>query len=195
MRKDHLLDLMRSKKTVFTFNDIILIWGESDVNFIKKKINRYVRVGKLYSIRKGIYSKDKNYDKYELATKIYTPAYISLETVLIAAGINFQSYGQIFVVSYQTKEIECDGQKYAYKKIKNTILTNQKGVELKENYNIASPERAFLDIIYLHKNYHFDNLSSLNWDKVYEILPIYGGNRRMAGMIKMLHQDHKDSLK
>lgn len=195
MEKDYILDLMRSNKTVFTFKDVVLLWGESDVNFVKKKINRYVQAGKLNSIRRGIYSKDKNYDKYELATKIYTPSYISFETVLGSAGVTFQLYGQVFVASYRTKEIDCVGQKYSYHKIKDTILTNQAGVESRENYNIASPERAFLDVVYIHKDYHFDNLSVLNWDKVYEILPIYGGNKRMIKMVKMYHEATKNNLK
>ena len=189
MEKDYILDLMRSKKTVFTFKELILLWGESDVNFVKKKIHRYVKAGKMNSVRKGIYSKDKNYDKYELATKIYTPSYVSMETVLGSAGVTFQLYGQIFVVSYTTKEIECDGQKYSYNKIKDTILTNQVGIESRENYNIASPERAFLDVIYLHKDYHFDNLSILNWEKVEEILPIFGGNKRMVKLVKSYRED------
>jgi hypothetical protein len=188
MEKDYILDLIRSKKTIFTFKDLVLIWRESDINFVKKKIHRYIKAGKINSVRRGIYSKDKNYDKYELATKIYTPSYISLETVLGAAGMTFQLYGQIFAVSYQTKEIECDGQKYSYNKIKDTILTNQAGIESRENYNIASPERAFLDVVYFHKNYHFDNLSSLNWDKVHEILSIYGGNKRMEKTIKTYYE-------
>lgn len=195
MEKDYILDLMRSKKTVFTFKDLILLWGESDVNFVKKKIHRYVKAGKMNAVRKGIYSKDKNYDKYELATKIYTPSYVSMETALGAAGITFQLYGQIFVASYTTKEIECGGQKYSYKKIKDTILTNQAGIESRENYSIASPERAFLDVIYLNKDYHFDNLSALNWEKVYEVLPIYGGNKRMAKMVKMYRQASEKNLK
>ena len=195
MEKDYILDLMRSNKSIFTFKDVLLLWGESDVNFVKKKINRYIKAGKLNALRRGIYSKDKNYDKYELATKIYTPSYISLETVLGAAGVTFQLYGQIFVISYQTKEIECDGNKFSYRKIKDTILTDQAGIELRENYNIASPERAFLDVVYLNKGYHFDNLSALNWEKVYEILPIYGGNKRMAKMVKMYHEADKKDLK
>ncbi len=194
MRENHILDLMKSKKTVFTFKELILLWRKSDINFVKKKIHRYVKAGKINSIRKGIYSKDKNYDKYELATKIYTPSYISLETVLGATGVTFQLYGQIFIVSYKTKEIECDGQKYSYKKIKDTILTNQAGIEWRENYNIASPERAFLDVVYLHKDYHFDNLSILNWEKVYEILPIYRGNKRMGKMVKMYYEAIKENL-
>ena len=194
MEKDHLLDLMRASKTVFTFKDVVLLWGESDVNFVKKKLHRYVKAGKLNAVRKGIYSKDRDYDKYELAAKIYTPSYISFETVLGAAGVTFQFYSQIFVASYATKEIECDGQKYAYKKIKDVILTNQMGIESRGNYHIASPERAFLDIIYRNKDYHFDNLSALNWEKVYELLPIYGGNKRMAKMVKMYHEADKNDL-
>lgn len=195
MTKDYLLDLMRSKKTIFTFKDLILLWGESDVNFVKKKIHRYIKAGKINSVRKGIYSKDKDYDRYELATKIYTPSYVSLETVLGAAGITFQLYGQIFVASYTTKEIKCDKQKYSYHKIKDTILTNQTGVESRENYHIASPERAFLDTLYLHKDYHFDNLSVLNWKKVDEILPIYSGNKRMTKMVKMYCRAENKNLK
>lgn len=193
MEKDYILDLMRSPQTVFTFKDLVLLWGETDTNYLKKKINRYVKSGKMNAVRRGIYSKDKNYNRYELATKIYTPSYISLETVLGSVGITFQLYGQIFAVSYQNKEIECGGQKYAYKKVKDTILTNQAGIESRDNYSIASPERAFLDIVYLRKDYHFDNLSPLNWDKIYEILPIYGGNKRMAKMIKMYYQSFKQN--
>ncbi|MDO8490116.1 MAG: hypothetical protein Q7S47_01725 [bacterium] len=195
MEKDYILVLMRSSKTVFTFKDVVLLWGESDVNFVKKKINRYVKAGKLNAIRRGIYSKDKNYDKYELATKIYTPSYVGLETALGAAGVTFQLYGQIFAVSYATKGIECDGQKYSYKKIKDTILTNQAGIEVRENYSIASPERAFLDVLYLNKDYHFDNVSVLNWEKVFAILPIYGGNKRMAKMVNMYHEAELQDLK
>jgi len=194
MPKDYILDLMRSPKSVFTFKDLVLIWATSDVNFVKKKIYRYVKAGKMNAVRRGIYSKDKNYDKYELSTKIYTPSYVSMETALGAAGVTFQLYGQIFVASYTTKEIECDGQKYSYKKIKDTILTNQLGIESRENYSIASPERAFLDVMYLNKDYHFDNLSHLNWEKVYQILPIYGGNKRMAKMIKIYHETFKKDL-
>jgi predicted transcriptional regulator of viral defense system len=194
MEKDHLLDLMRASKTVFTFKDVVLLWGESDVNFVKKKLHRYVKAGKLNAVRKGIYSKDRDYDKYELATKIYTPSYISFETVLGAAGVTFQFYSQIFVASYATKEIECGGQKYAYKKIKDAILTNQMGIESRENYHIASPERAFLDVIYRNKDYHFDNISALNWEKVHELLLIYGGNKRMAKMVKIYHEADKNDL-
>ena len=184
MKRDYLMTLIRSKSTIFTTKDIALLWDVANVNFVRKKLYRYVKASKLYSVRRGIYAKDKTYEKYELATKIFTPAYISFETVLASNGVVFQFHSQIFVASYLTRELTVDGQTYTLRKIKNTTLTNQTGIEVKNNYFIASPERALLDVLYLNKEYHFDNLSSINWDKVNDILPIYGGNKRMAAKIK-----------
>lgn len=194
MEKDYLMELMRSKNTIFTTKDVALLWGESDVNFVRKKMYRYIKTGKLYSVRKGVYAKDKNYEKYELATKIFTPSYISFETVLTKAGVVFQFYGQVFAASYLTREFTIDDQVYVLKKIKDSILTNQTGIEVKENYFTASPERAFLDVVYLNKEYHFDNLSGINWDKVDKILPIYGGNKRMAAKVKKYREAAQKGL-
>ena len=182
--------ILRSNNTVFTFKDISLLWNDTDKKATISAINYYVKTGNLHRIRRGIYAKDKNYNKLELATKIYTPSYVSFETVLTKAGVVFQYYGQIFVASYLTREITADGQKYSYKKIKDTILTNPLGIEIKENYSTASLERAFLDILYLYKDYYFDNLSPLNWDKVFEILPIYD-NKQMEKKVKQYYKAAK----
>jgi len=183
MEETGLSKILRTKNTVFTFKDISLLWRETDANLVKRRISHYVKTGKLYSIRRGIYAKDKNYDQFELATKIYTPSYISFETVLAKAGIIFQYYEQIFIASYLSREITIDDERYTYKKIKDSILTNSLGIEIKDNYSIANPERAFLDIIYLYKDYHFDNLSPLNWEKVFDILPIYQ-NKKMEERVQ-----------
>jgi len=187
---NYLSTILRSKQTVFSFKDVVLLWKDSNVNTTRVRINYYVKNKQLYHIRKGFYGKDKNYDKRELAIKIYTPSYISFETVLGQEGITFQYYNQIFVASYLSREIIADEQVYSYRKIKNFVLTNKLGVENKQEYSIACKERAFLDVIYLKKNYHFDNLSPLNWHKVFEILPIYN-NKRMNQKVKELYGHFK----
>lgn len=188
-------NLLRLNNTVFTFKDISLIWMDTDKYMVRNRVYRYVKSGKLYAIRRGLYAKNKDYDKSELATKIFTPSYISFETVLGASGVTFQFYSQIFVVSYLSREITIDDQKYSFKKIKDEILTNHIGIEKRENYSIASAERAFLDLVYLHKEYHFDNLSPLNWTKVYDILPIYGDNKAMAKRVDKYYETFKQNLK
>lgn len=182
----YLTVILRSKQTVFSTKDIMMLWGDLGTNAARVRINYYLKRGELYHIRRGLYAKDKNYDQLELATKIFTPSYVSFETVLAKAGMVFQHYGQIFIASYLTREIVADGQIYAYKKIKDPILISHAGTEVKENYFIASTERAFLDTLYLNRDYHFDNLSPLNRDKVFEILPIYG-NKRMEQKVRQYH--------
>jgi len=164
------------------------MWAGVDAKTARVRINYYVQRGELVPIRRGIYAKDTNYDRFELATKIYTPAYISFETILGNAGVTFQYYSQIFVASYQTKEIVADNQRIVFRTLKNTILTDSAGIDHKDFYDAASPERAFLDVVYLHKEYYFDQLSHLNWDKVYEILPIYGKNLKMRDRVSRYHQ-------
>jgi predicted transcriptional regulator of viral defense system len=182
--------LLRSKKTVFTNKDIALLWGDPATNAAQVRLNYYVKNGELHRIRRGLYTKDKNYDRMEFATRIFTPSYVSFETVLTKGGITFQYYGGIFVASYLTREIVCDGQKYQYRKIKDAVLTNPAGVENKGVCSIATKERAFLDTIYIHTDYHFDHLSPLDWDTVFELLPMYD-NRRMAKKVNSFYKHFK----
>ena len=183
MNKANILSILRSKSTVFTFKEILLSSGNDSPLLLKRRLNYYVKAGELHPIRRGLYAKDKCYDRLELATKIFTPSYISFETILVEAGIVFQHYATIFVAAYQTREVLCDGQTIVFRKIKDTILTNSAGVENRGNYFAAIKERAFLDLLYLHKDYHFDNLSPLDFDKVFAILPIYN-NKRMVKKVQ-----------
>lgn len=116
MKKTNILNILRSKSSVFTFKEILLANVEAKPLLLKRRLNYYIKKGELYHIRRGLYAKDKHYDKLELATKIFTPSYVSFETVLVEAGIVFQYYSTIFVATYQTKEIVCDGQAYSFKK-------------------------------------------------------------------------------
>jgi hypothetical protein len=193
MGKTDILSILRSKSTVFTFKEILISSGLVEADLLKRRLNYYVRKGELYSIRRGLYAKDKNYDYLECATKIFTPAYVSFETILAEAGIVFQHYDKIFVATYQTKEIKCDNHIYSFRKIKDDILTNTDGIENRGNYFAASKERAFLDVIYLNKDYHFDNLTPLDFKKVQALLPIYN-NKRMVHQVKRYFENFKSEM-
>lgn len=187
--KKSITDILRLAYAVFTFKDIALIWGNTDKKAAIAGVNYYVKKGQLYRIRRGIYAKDKNYDRFELATKIFTPSYIGMETVLAKEGIIFQHYGQIFVASYLTRQITCEEQTYVFRRIKNSVLVNPLGIDKKGNYSIATKERAFLDMLYLSKEYHFDNLASINWDKCFEMVAMY----EKKTMTKRLNSYYKNA--
>lgn len=167
-----LVELYKSSLTVFNLPDLALLWNQTNTDLIKAKINYYVKTGKILSLRRGIYAKPE-YDPLELATKIYTPAYISLETVLAKHGVIFQYSSQITAISYLSREIEVAKSKITFKRIRQEILTNLSGIENAGNYHIASAERAFLDSVYLYGPIYFDNLSSLNWETCQRLAKIY----------------------
>lgn len=184
--------LLRSPKTVFSTKDVALLWGEDKEKTISGRLGKYARAGKLVRVRRGFYAKDKNYDRFELATRIYTPSYVSFETVLTRAGLNFQYYETIFVASYINRELVADGQKIKFVRMKDYVLSSGVGIEHAGGYAIANKERAFLDRIYISKDYHFDYLDVLDWDKVFEILPLYH-NQRMDKKVAEYFADYKNN--
>jgi len=109
----------------------------------------------------------------ELAGKIYRPSYVSLETVLAKDGVVFQKYETIQMASYLSREVTVLGNNYRYFRLKDEVLLNRAGVEKIGGVWMASRERAFLDTLYLRKNYHFDNLGPLDRKKVREMAKIY----------------------
>ena len=189
---EYLEILLRSPQTIFSTKDMVLLWGEQTEAAVRVRLSYYVRTGKLVRVHRGLYAKDKNYDRFELATRIYTPSYISFETVLTREGVNFQYYGNIFVASYINREILPRDQKITFVRMKDYVLSNTVGIEHKGGYAIATRERAFLDRVYVTKDYHFDNLANLDWDKVFEILPIYH-NKRLDKKVREYHEAYKNN--
>ena len=176
-------------RTVFRLNDVALLVGETNFQSLNKKLNYYVRTGKLQNPRKGLYTKP-NYNPEELACTIYTPSYISLEYILQKAGIVFQYDSRITAVSYLSRSIDVAGQTYLFRKIKGEILVNTAGIIRQDNYiNNATAERAFLDLLYLNTNYHFDNLNPLRKQLVYKLLPIYQSKALSIRVNKLLKND------
>ncbi len=165
--------IYQSQKTILTSKDLALIWRETDQNNLKTKISYYVKQGSLLRLSRGIFAKDSNYSPRELATSVYTPSYISFETALRDAGMIFQHHDTIFVAGPWSKTVRIDKTSIVFRKLKESVLYNQEGIERNETYSIASPERAFLDMIYLFPEYHFDNLRVLNWEKCFELVRIY----------------------
>ena len=182
----YLAAILKSDKTVFTSKDIAILWGETASPATRVRINYYVQKGELIRLRKGIYAKSGGYNKLELATRIFTPAYVSFETVLAKEGLIFQFYEKIFMASYLTREFIIDDQIYTLRKVKDVVLTSPLGIEHREETSIATTERAFLDTLYVNSDYHIDNLQGINWEKVFEILPIYT-NQRMKKAVNRLY--------
>ncbi len=183
--KNIIFELYKSSRTVFKITDIALLLNIEKTGSLRKILNYYVQTGRLLNPRKGFYAKE-GYQPEELACLLYPPTYISLEYVLQRSGVIFQYDSAITNVSYLTRETEIDNQTFRYRQIKGEILTNTAGIVLnKNNISIATPERAFLDMLYLNKNFYFDNLHILNKKVVLKLLPIYNSKTLVKSVSKL----------
>lgn len=172
MDNDILITLYSRSETVFTVDEVSQLFSQISYESIRDRLYYFTKIGKLQRLHQGVYAK-KEYDPFELANKLYKPSYISLETVLAREGVVFQYYETIFLVSYLTRSITLPNNNMQYRQIKGEVLVNTQGIEAKTGYFIASLERAFLDAVYIYKNYHFDNLSVINWEKVFTLTGLY----------------------
>jgi len=181
--------LYQSPKTILNNKDLALIWQENNKESLSAKIIYYVKQKALIRLTRGVFAKNKDYNQKELATSIYTPSYISFETVLREAGVIFQHYDTIFIASRWPKTMTIDKYTFTFRKLKDAVLFNPTGIVSKDNYSVATTERAFLDMIYLFPDYYFDNLKSINWEKCDEMVRIYD-NKQLIKRLNKYRKNH-----
>ena len=165
--------LLKSGKTVFTIDDLCVYWIGLKRKDILESARDYVRRGRLTRIRSGLYSLGDS-QPLEIAQKLVVPSYISGYTALAHHGIIFQDYGsQIHCMATKSINYKIQGWQYIYHQLKSDVFFSPLGINKGSAYNIASPERAVADMLYLNKNLGFDNLRPVNFDLLKEIAPIY----------------------
>ena len=181
-------NILSSTRTVFTIQSLLLFAEGQTSSQIAKSLNYYVKKGLILNPRRGIYTKP-TYNEQEMACSVFQPSYVSLEYVLARAGVTFQYTEQITCVSYQSREVEIDGKSYSFRKISPPKWMSTMGIEQRDNIAIATPERAFLDMLYLSAgNCYFDNLNPLNKKLVVDLLPTYDSqvlNTRVKELLKL----------
>ena len=192
MDGDVLLKIYQRPETVLTLDELAQLSPDIAYKSLKDRLYYFTKTGRLIRLRQGIYAKP-GFNPLELANKIYKPAYISLETVLFKGGAIFQTYKTIFLISYLTRSVTVDDIELQFRKIKNPVLTNLSGIESQTGYFIATLERAFLDAVYVYRDYHFDNLEVINWDKVHLLKSIYQSQafeKRVGDYYKSFQEEH-----
>lgn len=168
-----IFEILKSNRTVFNMQSLLLLDGSISHTALAARMHRYANQGVLLNPRKGIYAKN-NYNAEEMACNLFHPSYISLEYVLQRAGVIFQFDSTVTSISYLTRSVDIDDHTYSFRKIDYQLWAGMEGITTKGNINMATPERAFLDMLYLSAgNCYFDNLRPLDKRVVFRLLPHY----------------------
>ncbi|MCQ2317953.1 MAG: hypothetical protein MJZ90_03405 [Bacteroidales bacterium] len=179
--------ILSSTRTVFTIQTMRMMTGCEDGSRLTKSLHYYSKAGKIFNPRKGIYTKSA-YDEKEMACSLFRPAYISLEYVLQRAGVIFQFDEAVTCVSYLNRAVDIDGKTYRYRIIRPELWIGMEGMIQNDNICMATPERAFLDMVYLSSgNCYFDNLNPLDKSRIKEFLPLYDSRVLVARVTELLN--------
>jgi len=164
-------DIKKINKLYFTYQDAAKILSITE-NSARVLCTRYVKQKYLIRLKRNFYILKERWDnitpnqRLELANILQVPSYISL-----MAALSFYEYTtqvqQKFVESislYRTFTKDIEGVVFNYSRIKRDYYF---GFSKKNNIFIASPEKAFIDSLYLNYlgKYNLD-LSSLNLEKI-----------------------------
>jgi predicted transcriptional regulator of viral defense system len=146
-------ELRKIKKLYFGYEEIAKILAINEAS-AKVSATRYVKQGLLIRLKKNIYMLREVWDKigreekFRLANLGQTPSYISLMTALDYYEITTQVQRDFYesVAVKRTKEIALNGSCFRYSKVTKSLYF---GFKKEKEFFIATPEKAFLDALYL----------------------------------------------
>ncbi|MFH2109136.1 MAG: hypothetical protein ABII16_01585 [Patescibacteria group bacterium] len=168
--------------SVFTTTSVSVAFPLESPHSINISLYRFARSKKIVSIKRGLYKfLDSKIDEFALAGILYTPSYVSMESVLNSCGVIPDIPLSVTSVTTTTsKKIVTSMGNYFYSKIPLELYF---GFEKMADpisgvyYNIATPEKALLDYLYVRRiknlaNYRID-LTHLNRIKLTEFIKHY----------------------
>ena len=114
-------------------------------------INHHLKSGLFIKLKNGLYAlKVRLPSEFEIANKVYSPSYISLEYALMYYGIIPETvYTITSVTTKPTREFIINNISYTYSKIKKIAFKGYLRKPIDRNIIfIAEPEKAFVDYLY-----------------------------------------------
>ena len=184
--------LNSTNKTVFSTMDFSKLWKYDNYSSLIQRISYLKKTGKIIQLKKGFYQiEGRKIDELELANKLRTPSYISFETVLLREGIIFQWDNRITLAGKESISINVLNLKIIFRQLKDEILLNKNGVIKENNYYIATKERAITDTLYINPKFTFDNVRSLDFNKIKNLTKMYSKKSMLTAFEKL--KNHAES--
>lgn len=166
---------------LFSIHDLRLIFPQENIHTVNKQISVWAQQGKIIKLRNGLYVLSADYTKEMItlelmASKIYSPSYLSLEYALSLYGIIPEAvFEMTSVTTKPTRTFHTSFGIFQYRKIKSSCFLGFTSVKSgKLSYLLALPEKALVDFLYLNsrrfipafqtwKELRLQNLQKLNF--------------------------------
>lgn len=138
------------------FESSLLLAGDVDPKLIRIQLSRWIKAGKIYQLRRGLYSIAPPYQRQQphpflVANHLQKASYVSLQSALSFYGLIPEVVNITTSVSTGRPErLDTPLGTFEFRHIKTELLFGYRMTELGEQSAlIATPEKALLDLIYL----------------------------------------------
>jgi len=139
------------------FRTGLLLAGDVDPVHVRRQLGRWVKAGKVYQLRRGLYALAPPYQQTEpnpflVANQLVRPSYVSLQSALANYGLT-PEYVPVTtsVTSDRPQEVSTPLGDYHFKRIKKDrfFAFNLEDLGDGQSAYLAEPEKALLDLVYL----------------------------------------------
>jgi predicted transcriptional regulator of viral defense system len=174
MEFETLLDLVDDDPV---FESSLLLSGNVNPSVVRLQLNRWVKSGRIYQLRRGLYAIAPPYQKAQphpflVANHLQRASYVSFQSALAFYGLIPETVNiTVSATTGRPERLETPLGIYEFRHIKADLLFGYRMTDLADqNALVATPEKALLDLVYLHagggSKVYLDELRLQNPDRI-----------------------------
>lgn len=211
MKFDELLQIVR-KEPIFTTG--LLLAGDTTMASIRCQLSRWVREGRIISLRRGCYTLAAPYTNrlpspFMVANTMKQASYVSCQSALGWYGLIPEAVPSVTsVTSERPGMVNNSLGTFFYRHVKSSLLWGFRSERISDNelVRIALPEKALLDLVYLEPNgdstpyleqLRLQNTELLNVDRIISFAERWSKPkmRKAANRIISLLEEEKEQMR
>jgi len=173
------------------FETGLLLAGDVEPRDVRRQLSRWTKAGRLFQLRRGVYALAPPFQKvkphpFVIANRMVRGSYVSCQSALAHYGL-IPEYVPVIVsvTTARPGRWETPLGRFEFRHIKTELLRGYRLIDLgsEQKAFVATPEKALLDLIYLHPgadslNYlcelRLQNLERLNLDELQRLVDLTG---------------------
>jgi predicted transcriptional regulator of viral defense system len=139
------------------FTSAILKAGQISTNRIQQQLVRWVKAGRIIQLRRGVYMLAEPYQRtnphpFLIANKLKRASFVSLQSALAHYGMIPEFVPVVTsVTAGRPEQLRTEAGEFIYRHIKKPFFAGFREIEIVSSQFVfmATPEKAFLDLVYL----------------------------------------------
>lgn len=191
------------------FESALLLAGNVDPRYIRLQLGRWINSGRIYQLRRGLYSIAPPYRKakphpFLVANRLQRSSYVSLQSALAFYGLIPENVNStVSVTTGRPERLENPLGIYEFRHIKTNLLFGYQMTDLgTQAALVATPEKALLDLVYLQpggdtleylQSLRLQNMDRMNPDLLKKQADTFASPKMRAAVKNILQLIQEDS--